>query len=136
MNEIEKDVGDGVALATIKSKINSAKEEAVIQNSDNPPKVADQGTKFVIINMTITNITKAPFQFEAKDLLLIDDKDTKYTPYGETIGNIDDYLDYQTLSPNIPKTGVVVYQLPKVASSYSFIIAKGGTNDLYVFKLK
>ena len=112
------------------------KEETMIQNSDSPPKVADQGTKFVVINMTITNTTKAPFRFEAKDLLVIDDEDTKYTPYGETIGNIDDYLDYQTLSPNIPKTGLVVYQLPNAVSSYSFIIAKGGTNDLYVFKLK
>lgn len=98
LNKIEKNVGDEVTLATIKLKINSVKEETMIQSSDNPPRVADQGTKFVIINMTITNISKAPFQFEARDLLLIDDKGTKYTPYGETIGNIGDYLDYQTLS--------------------------------------
>ncbi len=103
MNKIEKGIGDEIALATTKLRINSVKEEDMIQGNDNVPKVAEQGTKFIIISMTITNTTKAQFTFETRDLLVIDDKNIKYTPYGETIGNIDDYLDYQTLSQTSQK---------------------------------
>lgn len=133
---IEKKVGDDIELATIKIKINSSKEENIIQSSYSQPKVADQGTKFVIIDATVTNITKAPFNFTTTDLVLADDKNTSYTPYGDTIGNIDNYLDVQELSPNIPKTGVIVYQLPELTTSYSFVIGKAGTNETYRIRLK
>lgn len=136
MKTIDKAIGEELSLATINFKINSVKEENLIQGSYSSPKVAEEGTKFVILNITATNTTKGRFPFETNSLMLIDERNTKYNPYNDTIGNIDDYMDYQELSPNIPKTGVLVFQLPKTSTSYSFIIAKAGTNELYNIKLK
>lgn len=133
---IVKNMGEDVELATIIIKINSAKEENVIQSKYGSPKVASEGTKFVILDTTVTNITKAPFSFYTDGLVLIDSTNTKYNPYSETIGNIDNYLDVQEISPNIPKTGVIVYEVPKKMEKYSFSVSKAGTNDTYRVVLK
>lgn len=133
---IDKNVGDEIELATIKFKINSSTEESMIQSSYGQPKVADEGTKFVVLDVTATNITKASFNFSTNDLVMIDKDNTQYKPYEETIGNIDDYMTYEQLSPNIPKTGKLVYQLPKTTDSYSFLIGKAGTDTNYKIKVK
>ncbi len=133
---IVKNMGEDVELATIIVKINSAKEENIIQSKYGSPKVASEGTKFVILETTVTNITKAPFSFDTDGLLLIDSTNTKYNPYSETIGNIDNYLDVQEISPNIPKTGVIVYEVPKTMEKYSFSVSKAGTNETYRVVLK
>jgi len=133
---IDKNIGDEIELATIKLKINSSVEENIIQSKYGSPKVADEGTKFVVLDLTITNITKSPFSFDTDGFNLVDDDNTQYYPYEYTISNIDNYLDMEELSPNISKTGKIVYLIPKTIESYSLIVKKGGTLELFKIKVK
>lgn len=134
MKTIVKNVGDELELATIKLKINSSKEENMIPVSYGQPIVAGEGTKFVIVEATVTNITKASFYFSSTDLVLTDDKGTQYKTFDKSY-EIDNYINGD-ISPNIPKEGGMVFQLPNTVTSYSFMIIKSGSNDLYKVKLK
>lgn len=70
------------------------------------------------------------------NLTIVDNKDREFKTYSDTIGAIDDYLDYKELSPSIKVTGNWVYELPADAISYKLISGKSGTNELYEILLK
>lgn len=131
---IEKQVGDEIELATIKFKVDSSTEDKMIQQSYGTPIVADEGAKFLFIQVTVTNTTKAPFYFNSSDLQLMDDKGTKYNPYDKYY-SADNKID-QDISPNIPKQGMMVYQIPNGVIKYSLLIGKAGTNIFYKIKIK
>lgn len=131
---IEKQVGDEIELATIKFNVNSSNEEKMIQQNYSTPIVADEGTKFLFIQATVTNTTKAPFYFSSSDLQLMDDKGTTYNPYDKYY-SVDNKIE-QEISPNIPKQGVMVYQIPSNIDKYSLLIGKAGTNIFYKIKIK
>lgn len=134
---IDKSIGDEVSLATINIKINSAEETKTISSKYSTPKVATEGTKFVVINLNITNSTKSEFSFSPNDtFLLVDNQKREYTIYGDSIGAIENYLNYRTLSPSIKETGSIVYEIPEDATNYSLVTSKAGTNELYMIKLK
>lgn len=133
---IEKNIGDEIILATIKLKANKVDEQQTI-SSTGTPKVASAGSKFLIVNLTVTNITNSPFTFAPDDgLRLVDSKNREFKTYSNTIGSIENYLDYKEIAPNVSQTGVVVYEVPSDATSYSLVISKGGTTELYKIKLK
>jgi hypothetical protein len=131
----QKAVGDDIALATIKVKVTGSEEKKTISSSYGSPKVAKDGTRFVVVNMEITNTTNSKFSLPA-DFLLIDDKEREFSTYSDTIGGIDNYLDYRELSPSVKETGVYVYEIPTDATSYSLTFAKAGSKDVYQVKLK
>jgi len=131
---IEKQVGNEIELATIKFQVNTSNEEKIIQQSYGTPIVADEGTKFLFIQATVTNTTKAPFYFSSSDLQLMDDKGTMYNPYDKYY-SVDNKIE-QEISPNIPKEGVMVYQIPNNIDKYSLLIGKAGTNIFYKIKIK
>jgi len=132
---IQKAVGEEITLATIKLKVTGSEEKKTISSSYGSPKVAKEGTKFVVVSMEVTNITNSKFSLPA-DFPLIDDKKREFSSYSDTIGGIDKYLDYRDLSPSVKETGVYVYEIPTDATSYSLAFAKAGSKDLYLVKLK
>lgn len=134
-NAIIRGVGDNIILSTIKFKVNSVREQQTISSKYSSAS-AREGTKFVVVDLSITNTTKTGFYFPAEAFVLTDNKDRKFKTYNDTIGNIDNYLNVQELSPSIPEKGVVVYEIPTDATSYSFMVAKSGTSDIYQIKLK
>lgn len=131
---IQKIVGDEVILATVNLKVLSVNERQSISASYGSPKVAQEDAKFVVLNMDITNTTDTVFYF-SPDFILIDSKDRKYNFYSGMIGNITDYL-MGDLAPSIRKNGNVVYEIPTDSDSYSLMIAKAGTNEVYKIVLK
>jgi len=132
MNIIEKKVGDEVELATIKFKVNSVEEKQVLSTKYGTPRVAKENTKFVVISMDITNITNGTFTFYPDDVFrLIDNKEREFLEYEHTIGSVDNYWDGRRLSPFIKQSGVLVYETPKDSTSYSLVIGKAGTNEIY-----
>jgi hypothetical protein len=135
-NNISVAQGSEVELATFTYVINSAEEKDMIKSSYGQPHLAGEGTKFVVVNATITNTTPETFSFDEDAFTLEDSNGDLYKPYKNTIGNIDTYLAWQELSPNIPNTGVVVFQLPVSIEAYELLAAKANTNDLYRVKLK
>lgn len=135
MNIIQKNVGDEIALATIKVKVTGAEEKQTVSGSFGSPAVAKEGTKFVVVGLEVTNTTNSAFSL-SPDFLLIDDKKREFSTYEDSIGATDDYLDYRELSPSVLETGVYIYEIPTDATSYSMAFAKAGSKDLYQVKLK
>jgi hypothetical protein len=135
MKLISKSMGDEIELATIKVKVMGSDEQNTISSSYSQPKVVKEGATFVVVKAEVTNITNSSFSLPA-DFLLIDDKGREFSTYRDTIGNIDDYLDYRELSPSVKETGVYVYEVPKDATSYNISFAKAGSKDVYQVKLK
>jgi len=134
-NIIEKRVGEEFELATIKVKVNGAEDKSVLSSQYGSPAVAKENSKFVVVNLDVTNITKDTFTFGV-EVNLTDTQERTYETYSDTIGNIDNYLDVRDLSPSITENGVLVFELPNDATSYAFAIDKAGTNDRYMVKLK
>ena len=134
---IKKNIGDTIELATIKFKVIKSEERQTISSKYGTPKVAKEGTKFVVIDLELTNIIDAPFYFSNYDgFAIFDDKERLFAEYDDTIGSIDNYLDGRKLSPDITERGVFVYEIPQDAESYSLTIGKSGTNEAYEVLLK
>ena len=134
---IDKTIGEEIILATIKFKVNNSSEKQTLSGSFGSPAVAKEGAKFVVIDMSVTNTTDAPFTFFPDDgFRLIDDKNRQFTTYGDTIGKAQNYLNVRELSPGIAETGILVYEIPQDSTSYSIAVGKGGTSEIYRVKLK
>lgn len=131
--EIEKKVGDEIELATIKFKVTSVEEKQVLAHTTwGITATAKEGAKFVVIGMNITNITNKSFDFFPDNIFrFIDNKGREFETYEGSIGAIDNYLNVRKLSPNIKESGFLIYELPKDATSYSLVVGKAGTNEVY-----
>jgi len=133
---IEKQIGDEVTLATMNFKINKVEEKQILNPKYGSPVVAKEGTKFILINIDITNTTSSKFDFSPNGLIIIDNKNREFSTYSNSIGSIDGYLDYRELSPSIKETGYLIYEMPNDAVNYSFMIGKAGTKEYYKIILK
>jgi hypothetical protein len=134
---IDKKVGDEIVLATATLKVNQTEEVKTLSAKYSAPKVAKEGTKFVTVNLDITNTTKSEYSFAPDDVfLLVDNQKREYTTYSDSIGAIDNYLNYKSLSPSIKQTGFLVYEIPDDDTSYSLVTSKAGSKELYIIKLK
>ena len=131
---ISRAIGDEVELATIKLKVNSVEERQNISSSYGSPIVAKEGAKFIIVNIDVINTTDKEFYF-SPDFVLMDKQNRKFSYFSEMIGNIDNYL-IRDISPSIRESGNVVYEVPTDADSYSLMISKAGTNEVYQIVLK
>lgn len=136
MNNINVAVGDTVSLATFDYVVNSVEEKNMIKSDYGQPHLATEGTKFVIVDLTVTNTTSETFDYDDSSPVLEDQNGDFYKTYSDTISNIDNYMDYRELSPNIPEKGVIVFQIPESVNSYELLTAKANSNDIYRVKLK
>lgn len=135
-NIVEKKIGEEFQLTMGKMKINSVEEKSVLSGSFGSPVAAKEGTKFVILDLDVTNTTNDKITFVPSTIDLVDNKERTFETYEDTIGNVDNYLEMRDLSPSIKENGVLVYELPDDATSYALEIDKGGTSDRYMVKLK
>lgn len=135
LTTIDKAIGDEVSLATMKLLINKVDEKQTISSSYGSPKVATEGTKFAVVNLDVTNTTDSEFSL-SPDFMVVDSQGREFSVYSDSIGSIDKYLNYRSLAPSIKETGVLVYQIPSDSTSYSMVIAKAGTKELYKILLK
>lgn len=134
---IEKNIGDEIELTTIKFKINKVEEKQYLSHSIwGITATAREDTKFILISMSVTNITNDTFDFDFGDIYLIDQNGRKFFPYQNSIGSVDNSLQMRRLSPGIKENGFVIYELPKDATAYSLVIGKAGTNEVYKVILK
>jgi len=132
---IEKKISEEVELATMKFKINSSEETKILSAKYSQPTTAKAGAKFVVVDLDITNTTKAPFTFFDSDSFAIaDEQERAFTPYS-SIGKIDNYFSGRNLAPNITENGKIVFELPEDSTKYGITIGKAGTNEIYVVTL-
>jgi len=140
---VETKLGVVASLATIDIQVNSAVEQTVItsKNSFSQPKIANSGSKYVIVNATITARTQAPFTFHTSGAFrLVDSSGREFTtdsPFsGTSFFVVDDCLEMRSLQPGVPETGNLLYLVSTDASRYSLMVPKGGTNEAYRFELR
>ena len=133
---IEKNIGDEIELATIKFKVNKAEEVNSVSGNFADPKAASDGAKFVVLDLTVTNITKEGFDFDSDGIELIDNQERKFDPWDDMIGNVKNYLEMRDMQPGISEVGTMVYEIPNDAESYAIFIGKEGTDEMYKIKLK
>jgi hypothetical protein len=137
MQVVEKKVGDEIVLTALKFKVNSVEEKQTISSGYGSPKTAKTGAKFIIIELTVTNITNTDFTFYPDDgFRLVDGQKREFTTYPDTIGGIDKYIISRKLSPSVSESGFIVYEIPSDATSYSLVAGKTGTKELYKVLLK
>jgi hypothetical protein len=134
MKTINKKVGDEVVLDTGKILVNSVNETQTLTSSFSNPAVATAGTKFVVVNLTLTNITNSDFTFSPDEALTF--VDAKNREYHVFLNELATDLTYKNLSPSVPMTGTLVYQIPTDAASYSLVTSKSSTKELYKIVLK
>lgn len=103
-------LGQTVTYASETAVVNSAKAATVISNSYNTPTIADDGSKFIVVSITLTNTTSSPFAYSPFGL--IDQKGRLFESYPDVYTAVDNYLANTSLQPGVPHTGNEVYQVP------------------------
>lgn len=133
---ISKTMGDEVALATLKFKVNGVKEASTISSGYGSPKTAKNGAKFVVVELGVENTTNSSFDFFPDDgLRLVDSQKREFTTYPDSVGGVTNYLNVRKLAPGVVESGVIVYEVPENASNYSLVTSKAGANELYQVNL-
>lgn len=127
-------VGDTVQYQSVSLKVNSVKSSSSISGAFSSPVFADPGTKFMIVNLTVTNTTTDPFTYNP--FILIDQKDRLFNAYDKTIGNVDGYLETAELSPSVPKSGNEVYQVPQDSTTLKLGGNVGNTDKLLLVQFQ
>ncbi len=123
---VEVKQGEVMKFATIDVEFISAESKDIINVPYGTPFVADEGTKFVIVRHKVTNTTKGEFPYEV--LPILDDEDRIYNRDTDVYG-LDDDMAYDTLSPNVPKTGVSVYRVPVGTKNFTLGSTKAGADQ-------
>lgn len=133
---VDKKLGEEIDITKMKIKVNKSEEKNSISGGFDA-KSAKEGTKFVVVDLNITNTTDGKFTFNPNSTLqLVDNQNRKYETYEDSIGYIDNYLDMRELSPSITEGGFLVYEIPNDSTSYSLLIDKDGSNERYKVGLK
>lgn len=122
--------GETVELATINIRVTGCEEVQEMTAEYFDPDVAQSGTKYVVFYVDIENTTKAPIDM-SNDIPLVDDQGRSYYFYSDAIWYYDETFTYTTLSPNIVKSGVLVYNVPSDSENYYLAVSKNGTSDAF-----
>jgi hypothetical protein len=125
-------LGDTIEFSTQKMKVNSVRTSTTITAQYGSPWVAQTGTKFIIVDLTVTNTGNSPITFE--DFQLFDSSGKRYNASNESIGKIDNYLAVRELAPSVPETGVSVYVVPTGTNDFEFGGLNGKTQKIDVIK--
>lgn len=130
--KIDISLGDVAALEEVKMKVSSVSETSELK-SEYDKTVAPAGTKFIIFQLDVENITKAPLYFDTDEMLLVDSQGRTFNGYDDAYLSVDDLIDYEELSPNIKKSGSIVYNVPSDATNYCLTVKNENTNEVYQF---
>jgi len=133
---IDRSSGEEIELATLKLKVTGFEESRELVPAYGEPDVAQEGTKFVIIRAEIVNTTNEPFNFDGSDVFIVDDKGRKYRFYDDALWSADDAFVYVDLAPGIPHKGSFIYQVPSDSASYTMVVGKAGTNEVYYISIQ
>lgn len=134
-NLIEKSIGEEAELKTLNLKVTKVEDSKKLTSEYGEDVLAKEATKFVLVSIDAVNLTKAEIEFPG-DLKLIDNQDREFSIYSESIGAIDDYLEYRDLGPSIKESGRLLYEVPEDSTDYYILVEKEGTDDVYKFILK
>ena len=129
---IDVSLGSVAALKTMKMKVNSVSETSEIK-SEYDKTVAPAGTKYVIFQVEVENITKEPFNVDTDGMVLVDSQGRSFNQADDVYFSIDDLIAYEEIAPNIKKTGSLVFNVPTDATNYCILVTEEDSNESYQF---
>ncbi|MCK5211544.1 DUF4352 domain-containing protein [Candidatus Parcubacteria bacterium] len=140
-NTVYKSIGDETTLSTYKFKVNFVSESNFISGTFGT-KTAKAGTKFVNINLDVTNITNSEFSFFIdrgylfpEGFVLLTDTNKQYNSYDDMIMYSENSISVRDLSPDIKENGNLVYEIPSDVTSYGLVAESATDNKYYVTRL-
>lgn len=106
-------VGEEIQLNNFKMRVNSVESKNTI-TSQGQIYSAAEGTKYLVINMTLTNTTKEPISLFGNfgKIILMDDNETTYKPTSEEVSFTPESIALLNLNPGVPDTGILTFRLP------------------------
>ena len=106
-------IGEEIQLNNFKMRVNSVESKNTI-TSQGQVYSAAEGTKYLVINMTLTNTTKEPIYLfgDFGKLIIMDDSETTYKPTSEVVSFTPDSVALLNLNPGVPDTGILTFRLP------------------------
>lgn len=127
--------GSEATLGTIKINVKDFYETPYIESRYSDTHYASTGAKFLVLNVDVTNILSYSFDLNPTGMIILDDQNREFPDYEDAIGNIDNYMNFRSLSPGIKENGAIVYEVPVDSKDYYLLIAKAGTNELFKIHL-
>lgn len=128
------EAGEVIKYSTIDMKFNSARSTKTLTAQYSEPMVAEKGTKFIVVNHTVTNTGKSPFTY--KELMLFDKDGRVYNADVDTIMAMDNYMTGRELAPGVPETGDVAFVVPGATKEFEFGGRNAETDKIDVVKFK
>lgn len=119
----EKKIGEESLVGGMTLKVNSSKETQTLTAQYSSPVAASEGTKFILVDLTLTNEGNSDALFFAdNNFKLIDtEKNREYTTDSDNIVSVDNYLASRKLAPGIPERGIIIYKVPKTMTKYALV---------------
>ncbi len=136
-NEVEEELvyidipkGKNVELATLNMRVKDSNETNKLVGKYVEDKVAQEGTKFMVIEFEVENTTSSIIDY-SHQLRLYDEKGREYSNYSDAFWYFDETFMNVELQPNIPVVGYLIYNVPKDSKGCYMVVGKAGTNESY-----
>lgn len=125
--------GEVAEYATLNLIVNDAKASKQVVHYGNSY-VADAGTKFLIVDITVTNTTDMPFN--ANSFGLLDDHNVYIDSVrGQPADAAEDAIIFQTLNPNVPTHAVDIFVIPEDMTATNYGSINANTDQFVGVKL-
>jgi hypothetical protein len=132
LDQIELQIGDKAEFSSIEYTIESINTTDLIEVEFSEDIRAEGNTTFLVVEMAITNLTDEPIQLGTNEIFYLeDDSGRTFNEYEDSF-LIDNSLQFRELSPSIPESGVVVYEIPSDIESVLLATRKQDTDEVYV----
>lgn len=132
---LEKNIGEEIELASIKVKIKSFQEIKNIQPSWGEPIFPSEGAKFIKVDLIVTNISDVEFTLGSDWLFIYNQDDKRFSEYDSSY-EIEEYIGYETLKPDIPLSGSIIFEVSSNSTELYLLMSKAGTSEKYKVELK
>lgn len=126
---VQYKVGDIVKGHSFDFVVQSASLTKTISSSYGSPQTS--AGEFLVLQVQATSNLGQNFLFYPDDYFTLgDNKQRSYKTYSNTIGSIDNYMNDRQLTPGIPQSGVLVYEVPADATSFMLISRSAKSIDV------
>lgn len=106
-------VGATLELAGTRYTVKNVETKATIESFGTTAAKADG--KFVVVTLTLENTKDETHQFSSSAARLVAKDGTSYSPDDENSAYLDNPLIFEDMQPNLPKTGVLLFDVPPAA---------------------
>lgn len=131
-NIIEKGLGEEVTLATITIKANKAEKLSELPSGfGDATKPSDENNVFLKLNLTIKNLSSEEMMVGSDMVIVADSQDNQYEMQSLYLLEDSNQLYYESINPNLAKTGNVYFEIPKSSEGFYLPIIHRDTGDNY-----